>query len=84
MVDRYVKIDLDRDECEAIAELAEIAVQQILRNELFMAKRDQDKVRALINRVKVKMSQAVILFDSRPGARPGPSLVLPGKKWLDG
>lgn len=63
---RYVKVDLEQDECEAIAELAEVAVHQILRNQQFMNARDQESVRAIINRVKFKMSAASTLFGSRP------------------
>ncbi len=62
MVDRYVKVDLTEDECQAIAELAEVAVHQILLNQQFMAKREQEKVRALVNSVKMKMSAAASLF----------------------
>ncbi len=74
MVDRYVKVDLTQDECEAVAELAEVAVHQILRNQQFMKAREQDRVRAIINSVKMKMSVATTLF------APRPTLITPDKK----
>lgn len=74
MVDRYVKVDLTQDECEAVAELAEVAVHQILRNQQFMKARDQAAVRALINTVRFKMSAAASLF------APRPTLITPDKK----
>lgn len=59
---RWVKIDFDQEECDAAAALAEIAVQQILANEQFVKRADQERLRAVMNRVKMKFSQAAIVL----------------------
>lgn len=78
MVSRYVQVELTQDECEAVAELAEVAVHQILRNQQFMKTREQETVRALINSVKMKMSVAATLF------APRPTIITPDKKGYNG
>lgn len=78
MAQRYVKVDLERDECEAIAELADVAVHQILVNQQFMPKAQQDRLRAILNSVKMKMGVSAQLF----GGSNVPSIILPGKKGI--
>lgn len=65
MVEHYAKVDLEKDECEAIAALAEIAVHQIIPDR-GIGNADQQRLRACLNSVKVKMSIAASLFGGAP------------------
>lgn len=61
MSERFVKVDLDCEECEAVAELAENA-EALARLRNWDATTQQRK-RVVVNRVRYKMNVASTLFN---------------------
>jgi hypothetical protein len=60
VAERFVKVDLDRDECDAIAELAENA--EALARIRNWDTATQQKKRVVMNRVRYKMNISASLF----------------------
>lgn len=60
MAERFVKVDLDKEECEAVAELAENAEALARMRNWDQAK--QQRMRVVINRVRYKMNVSASLF----------------------
>lgn len=60
MAERFVKMDLDKEECEAIATLAENA-EAIAKLHNWHGQK-ADKLRVVINRVRYKMNISASLF----------------------
>lgn len=77
MANRFVKVDLDQDECEAVHALCDLANVMLDQVGSTVSKRARETLRVKLNSVRYKMGAAATLFGSTPG------LIVPAALSLD-